>query len=291
VTTRRLDPRLGAKLEQLILSTDAEARRESDPVGLVHAYRDPNDIEVAGLVAALLAFGSVSVIRRNVARVLEIMGPSPAEAIASRDVHDLERALSGFRHRVYGGAEVARLLSRASRLRAAEGSIGHALRASLVRHEMQLKPALAEIADALRGPSPSRAMAHLVPDPRAGSACKRLLLYLRWMVRPRDGVDLGVFDIPPRVLLVPLDTHVHRIATNLGLTARATPSWAAAEEVTAIFRRFDPEDPVRYDFALCHLGVARACPPRVDRTICGACVLAPVCTIPRASRVRWIREI
>jgi uncharacterized protein (TIGR02757 family) len=289
--TRELDPRLGPTLEALVLSTNAEERRENDPVGLVHAYRSPEDREVAGLVAALLAFGSVGVIRRSVSRVLAELGPSPAEAIASRDERSLARALSGFRHRVYGGAEVARLLSRAARLREAEGSVGQALADRLSRHDMQLRPALAELADALRGPRPTRAMAHLVPDPRAGSACKRLLLYLRWMIRPSDGVDLGVFDVPPRVLLVPLDTHVHRIARNLGLTQRATPTWSAAEEITEVFRRFDPDDPVRYDFALCHLGIARRCPTRVDREICGRCVLAPVCTIPRASRVRWARAL
>jgi uncharacterized protein (TIGR02757 family) len=286
----RLDPRLGPTLDRLVRSTDAAARRESDPVGLVHAFSRPEDVEVAGLLAALLAFGSVGVIRRNVGRVLDVLGPSPAEAIDSRDARSLGRSLAGFRHRVYGGAEVARLLSRAARLRAEEGSIGRALSSRLERHEMQLRPALAELADALRGPRPTRAMAHLVPDPRAGSACKRLLLYLRWMVRPSDGVDLGIFDVPPSVLLVPLDTHVHRIAKNLGLTARATASWAAAEEITEVFRRFDPLDPVRYDFALCHLGIAQQCPTRVDPAVCGSCVLAPVCTIPRGSRVRWARE-
>src|SRR5690606_34350783 len=136
----------GPTLDRLVSSTDAAARRESDPVGLVHAFSRPEDVEVAGLVAALLAFGSVGVIRRNVARVLDVLGPSPAEAIASRDARALARSLAGFRHRVYGGAEVARLLSRAARLRAEEGSIGQALSARLDRHEMRLRPALAEIA-------------------------------------------------------------------------------------------------------------------------------------------------
>jgi uncharacterized protein (TIGR02757 family) len=287
----RIDPRLGETLDALVSSTNTEERRENDPVGLVHAYESPEDREVAGLVAALLAFGSVGIIRRNVSKVLDELGPSPTDTIASRDERSLAYALASFRHRVYGGAEVARLLSRAARLREAEGSVGQALAARLARHDMQLRPALAELADVLRGPEPTRAMAHLVPDPRAGSACKRLLLYLRWMVRRPDGVDLGVFDVPPRVLLVPLDTHVHRIARNLGLTRRAAPSWRAAEEITEAFRRFDPNDPVRYDFALCHLGIAKRCPPRVDREICGRCVLSPVCTIPRASRVRWARAL
>ncbi|NLY94841.1 MAG: TIGR02757 family protein [Myxococcales bacterium] len=282
----QLDPRLGETLERLVRSTDPRARIENDPVGLVRPYARPEDREVAGLVAALLAFGSVQVIRRNVSRVLELLGPSPAEALESKDPRALSRGLRTFRHRVWTGAEVSRLLRNAARLRAEEGSIGAAFKARLERHDLALQPALAELADALRGPAPTRAMAHLVPDPRAGSACKRLHLYLRWMVRPDDGVDLGVFDAPPSVLLVPLDTHVHRIAKNLALTSRETASWAAAEEVTAVFRRFDPEDPVRFDFALCHFGIARQCPSRVDESICGACVMKRVCTIPRAARVR-----
>jgi hypothetical protein len=148
-----------------------------------------------------------------------------------------------------------------------------------------LRPALARFAAGLRGGRPSPGMAHLVPDPTAGSACKRLLLYLRWMVRPADGVDLGLWPLPPSMLIVPLDTHVHRISRNLGLTARRTPSWAAAEEVTAALRQLDPVDPVRYDFALCHLGISRDCPSRLDPIVCARCVLRRACSHGRSLRV------
>jgi uncharacterized protein (TIGR02757 family) len=144
----------------------------------------------------------------------------------------------------------------------------------------ELREGLARFADALRGERASRSLRHLVPDPRAGSACKRQLLYLRWMVRPADGVDLGLWPLSPAQLIVPVDTHVHRIAKNLDLTRRNDASWRTAEEITAALREMDPHDPVRYDFALCHLGVSRACPSRRDSDKCAACVLKPVC-------VRW----
>jgi uncharacterized protein (TIGR02757 family) len=138
---------------------------------------------------------------------------------------------------------------------------------------------MARFADALRGDAPSRALRHLVSDPRAGSACKRLFLYARWMVRPADGVDLGLWPIAPSALLIPVDTHIHRISRNLGFTNRRTATWATAEEITSALRELDPDDPVKYDFALCHLGVSRECPSRPDPIKCGRCLLRDVCSV------------
>ena len=121
-------------------------------------------------------------------------------------------------------------------------------------------------------------MLHSLPDPSGSSGCKRLLLYLRWMVRPDDGVDLGLWkQVSPSVLLIPLDTHIHRIARNLGLTNRSSPSWAAAEEITAALRAIDPVDPVRFDFALCHMGMLQQCPSRRDSELCRGCGVLTVC--------------
>ena len=146
------------------------------------------------------------------------------------------------------------------------------------------RESMARFADALRGDATNRSMRHLVSDPRAGSACKRLALYARWMVRPADGIDLGLWPIAPSALIVPVDTHVHRISRNLGLTRRCTASWATAEEITAALRRFDPYDPVKYDFALCHLGVSRDCPSRPDLAKCERCVLQDVCRVWKVRR-------
>ncbi|MCC6872784.1 MAG: DUF2400 family protein, partial [Sandaracinaceae bacterium] len=105
---------------------------------------------------------------------------------------------------------------------------------------------------------------------------------LRWMIRPADGVDLGLWaELSPSILLIPVDTHVHRIAKNLGLTERNDASWRTAEEITASLRRLDPLDPVKYDFALCHLGISRQCPSRRDPDKCDACVLRPSCGVWR----------
>jgi uncharacterized protein (TIGR02757 family) len=172
---------------------------------------------------------------------------------------------------------VADLLANAAALRRAEGSLGRAL-ARFRREEATFLDAVARFADALRGPRPGRALSHLVPDPRKGSASKRLFLYLRWMIRPADGVDLGTFDgLDAAELIIPVDTHVQRIAKNLRLTERDDASLRTALEITAALGAIDPKDPVRFDFALCHLGISKECPSRRDPEKCGRCVVREVC--------------
>ncbi len=249
--------------------------RDTDPVRFVHRYDHDEDREVVGLIAASLAFGHVTAIGRSVARVLDALGPRPARTI-TRGRRNLERRLDGFVHRIYRGHHLASMLANAARLRRRHGSLGTAFTLALEAGG-GLRQGLARFADDLRGADAPRGLRHLIPNPRGGSACKRLLLYLRWMIRPADGVDLGLWDLPPSLLLIPVDTHIHRIARNLGLTQRADASWTTAEEITASLRRLDPEDPVRFDFALCHLGVARDCPSRRAEAQCRRCVLRSVC--------------
>lgn len=274
---RELRQRLDALVEQTRSSAD---RLHADPVAFVHRYEDPRDRELVGLLASGLAFGNVVAVRASIARVLDVLGPSPARSVREMGGRRLAGRLRAFVHRVYRGSDVAILLDRAAALQASEGSLGEAFAARFAAADSDLREGLSIFADALRGPSAARGLAHLLPDPRAGSACKRLLLYLRWMIRPADGVDLGLWSIAPARLIIPVDTHVHRIAKNLGLTSRNDASWRTAEEITAILRTFDPADPVKYDFALCHLGVSRDCPSRADPEKCARCVLRPVC-------VRW----
>jgi uncharacterized protein (TIGR02757 family) len=268
--------RLKSRLDALVESHDRAAHRANDPVSFVHRFEDPADREVVGLIAASVAFGNVVAIRASVARALAMLGASPAEIIAREDRRALERRLSTFVHRVYRGRHLAAMLANAARVRREEGSLGASFARRLAAHG-ELREALAELADELRGGDPERGLSHLVPDPRAGSACKRLLLYLRWMCRPADGVDLGLWSVPASALVIPLDTHVHRIGRNLRLTERKDASWRTAEEITEALRAFDPDDPVKYDFALCHLGVSKECPSQRDEAKCARCVLRPVC--------------
>lgn len=266
---------LKKRLDGLVASMDGASRREADPVAFVHRYDDPRDQELVGLLAASLAFGNIKAVQRSVSRVLDVLGERPSDG-AAMGRERLRRRLRGFVHRVYKGPDVAALMHNAARLQEEHGSLGDFF-ASLLAEEGELRPALSLFAAELRGARAGRGLRHLVPNPEAGSACKRLLLYLRWMVRRADGVDLGLWPLAPSVLLIPVDTHVLRIARNLRLTDRKDASWRTSEEITATLRRFDPIDPVKYDFAICHLGVSSACPSQRDATNCASCVLKPVC--------------
>ena len=116
------------------------------------------------------------------------------------------------------------------------------------------------------------------PSPSSGSACKRLNLYLRWMVRRGDNIDLGLWkDIPPSKLIIPLDTHIARISRLIGLTAKKSPGWSMAEDITESLRRLDPKDPIKYDFAICRLGILEECTAKKDPKKCKVCRIEAVC--------------
>ena len=112
------------------------------------------------------------------------------------------------------------------------------------------------------------------------------MLLFRWMARPADGIDLGLWDVPTSSLVIPVDTHIHKLAKNLGLTESNTASWRAAEEITRALARLDPDDPVKYDFALCHMGMVQRCPSRRDPVRCEGCGVRPVCRHWRTSRAK-----
>jgi uncharacterized protein (TIGR02757 family) len=280
--------RLHQALEAVRASCDAESRRRVDPVSFVHAHAGAENQELAGLLASAFAFGNVTTIRRKLDEVRTRIGSDLAAA--AEDPTRMGRALRGFRHRLYTGDDVSALLVGARAIQRAHGSLGRAFAAHLEGAE--LADALAGFVDDLRAAGglavtgDRRGPAHMLPDPRAGSASKRLLLFLRWMVRPADGVDLGLWPVPPSVLLVPVDVHVHKLASNLGLTTSAAPSWRVAEEITSVFRLFDPADPVKYDFALCHLGMATGCASRFLREVCEPCPIRGVCRHGRARGLR-----
>jgi uncharacterized protein (TIGR02757 family) len=276
---------VGPALEDLLRRTDAAARRRGDPVELVHRYSDPLDVEVAGLLCAALAYGRVDLFKPRLAALLEALGPSPAEAARDASPPELLARCAAFSYRMTGPRDVACLLYGAGRISRRHGSLG-AFFAARYRASGSLRAALSGFVDELcaadftpllgqRGPT--RRVKHLLPHPARGSACKRLNLFLRWMVRGPDGVDFGLWDVPESALVVPLDTHVHRIGRFIGLTRRRDLSWRTAEEVTARLRTLDASDPVRFDFALSHLGISGLCASRRDARRCADCSLKPIC--------------
>jgi uncharacterized protein (TIGR02757 family) len=282
---RRLT-RVKAALDGVRARCDVEARREADPVGIVHRYADPADRELVALAAACVAFGNAKVIRAKLEDLLARIGPRPSHA--AEDSRALHARLEGWRARVFRGEDLAKLLAGARKLQREHGSLGRLFELELARTD-DLREALAAWCDALRTAGglrrdgARRGPAHLLPDPRGPSGCKRLLLLLRWMARPADGIDLGMWNVSPSRLLMPVDVHIHRLARNLGFTRRRDASWKTTEEITRALARFDPADPVSYDFALCHLGMVQRCPSRRDPGLCAGCGVKPVC-------VHWHRS-
>ena len=224
-----------------------------DPLESLYGYEAVRDREIVGLVASSLAYGRVVQIVRNVRAVLDRIGP-PAAFVAERSAGRIRRALAGFKHRWTTGEDVARLLIGVKRAIEEYGSLEACFLAGLAGDDETVLPALSRFVGVLTSAG-RRTRNGLLPDPARGSACKRLHLYLRWMVR-QDEVDPGGWSrVPPSKLVVPLDAHMHTIARGLGFTQRRQPNLRAALEVTAAFRQINPDDPAKYDFALTRVGI------------------------------------
>ena len=254
-------------LERLYRSFD-HVTSATDPIHIVRRFSSPEDREVVGFCAAGLAFGRVASVLHSIEGLLAVIGPRPAEFVRRFDPARDGPALAPLVHRWIRGRDLAALLLILQRMLREAGSIEGFFVAGDDPSAPDIGPALdafstRALATDLRpayGRLPKRPGAcYFFPRPSAGSACKRLNLFLRWMVR-RDEIDLGVWRrVSPSRLIVPLDTHVIRLGHCLRLTRYASPGWKMAAEITASLRAVDPEDPVRYDFALCHVGMMNAC--------------------------------
>jgi uncharacterized protein (TIGR02757 family) len=247
-----------------------------DPLEFLYAYPDLRDREVVGLVAATLAVGRVAHILRSVGCVLGRLTEHPARFLEGISAATLEKLLADCRHRFLSGPELAAMLWGARRIQKKWSTLG-ACFAEKMKEEDKTRgsrpaskpwhvkedreeeeaetvvPALGAFVQELTGGQ--SACGRLLCHPDAGSACKRLNLYLRWMVR-RDDVDPGGWTgVSPSRLVVPLDVHMHRIGRTLGLTSSRYANLRTAIEITRAFRQMAPDDPVRYDFALTRLGI------------------------------------
>jgi uncharacterized protein (TIGR02757 family) len=240
----------------------------TDPIQIVRRWKRAEDREVVGLCASALAFGRVSSVLQSIERVVGMMDGEPAAYIRRFDPHRHAGAFVDIVHRWTRGPDLVALLWIIRQMIDRAGSIenffleGYDPSADDVEGALDSfsTRALALDLRAAYGKVPKRpGVCYFFPRPSAGSACKRMNLFLRWMVR-RDALDLGVWTrVSPATLVVPLDTHVIRVGRCLGLTHRVSPGWPMARDITASLRQLDADDPVRYDFALCHLGMMNAC--------------------------------
>jgi uncharacterized protein (TIGR02757 family) len=265
--TQRPEPDLLTSLAALYADFNREDSA-SDPVHKVRPFPDPADREVAGFCAAALAFGRVASVLNSIETLFRILGPRPAAYVRTFDPAAAHPELRAMVHRWTRGVDLAALLWILRQMLERSGSI----EAFFLEGDDGRTPDLSNTLDSFSrralaldirrayGRVPRRpGVCYFFPRPSAGSACKRLNLFLRWMVR-RDEVDLGVWTrVSTSRLIVPLDTHVIRLGRCLRLTRYVSPGWKMAADITASLRRLDPIDPVRFDFAICHVGMMSAC--------------------------------
>jgi uncharacterized protein (TIGR02757 family) len=290
------DARLAERLEALYRAWGPQTS-SFDPITFPARYEAPEDREVVGWIASAFAYGRVETILWNVGRLLETLGPHPARMLDSlEDFAAFSRdALGGFRHRFHGGKDAAALLFAIATTRRQAGSVRAFFEGERREEERDVAGLLARVSERLvrldwrpalggrRLPEDSP-VRFFFPSPADGSACKRWNLYLRWMVR-KDALDFGLWpDIGTERLVIPTDTHIHLVSRRLGLTRRRAADWRTAREITDKLARLDPEDPVRYDYALCRIGIHGICRPLLSRSRCGECLAAGAC--PAAARRR-----
>ena len=228
-----------------------------DPISVPHRFTRLQDREIMGFWAATLAWGQRRTIIRSAERLAELMDQAPHDFILHHVERDRERFLP-FKHRTFQATDTLWFLEYLQQFYRRNNSLETAFARHLGASDATVENGLIGFhRDFFAHPdAPDRTRKH-VATPERGSTCKRLNMFLRWMVR-RDtaGVDFGAWAlIKPAQLLIPLDVHVERVARHLGLLHRPQTDWKAVLELTDNLRAFDPDDPVKYDFALFGLGV------------------------------------
>ena len=294
VGRHRPSSHLGEHLTQLYDRFPFDRSIAQDPVECLRPYAgDPRAVEIAGIVAATLAIGNTTAIRGAFADLVRRAGPDLPGFVAASTDRNWARRLEGFRHRWIRGDQMGYLLLRLRDIYRSYDSLESVFLEGFTP-DGSFAAGLDRLSGVLRtappgdGPAPPRGYSALFPTPLAPphSACKRLTLFVRWMVRP-GFPDLGIWRrVPTGALRVPLDQHVFWIAFHTGLTQRRTRGWPAVEEVSEALRRFDPVDPVKYDFVLCHTGISGDCPKERDLSVCGPCTLRPDCLLWRRPGAR-----
>ncbi|MCX7726624.1 MAG: TIGR02757 family protein [Chitinispirillaceae bacterium] len=222
--------------------------------------KETQDIEIAGIIAALISYGRVEIIIKNINDIFTRMEHRLYDFVTRSDYTTKKKLLRGFKHRFNDDEDMAFFLHFIGNIINQYGSIERFFNINF-KEKMSIKGAIANFSNKFREMfveffgEEKKSSLFLIPSPERGCACKRINMYLRWMVRKNDGIDLGVWQsIPLNALIIPLDVHIVNISRELKITQRKSADWQMAEEVTAFLREIDPEDPVKFDFSLCHYG-------------------------------------
>ena len=283
------DSRLKASLDRLYESFNAPDSA-FDPVQVVQRYPRLEDREIVGFVASAVAFGRVASVVNSTNAICDVLGTRPARLLREFDPDVHGARLRPLVHRWTRGDDFVALLWILRSFIEEFGSIEKTFAAGLGPDDADVGAAIERFSNRARevdlrpayGKVPARpGVFYFFPRTSSGSACKRMNLYLRWMVRS-DGVDPGGWtSVPASKLVVPLDTHIIRVGQCLKLTKYRSPGWKMAADITASLRKLDPDDPVKYDFSLCHLGMMGGCRFGMADARSHVCQLTGVCQAKR----------
>jgi uncharacterized protein (TIGR02757 family) len=236
-----------------------------DPLQFLHLYKDKKDIEVMGFVASVFAYGNVKQIINTLNKFVEISKNQPYKYITSFSVHQNDERLKNLYHRFYSVEDVSNFFLVLEKVYSEFTSLKNLFLKYYNSEDENIRNALSgfsnhfikEIKNCTGKKNLTIGTKFMFPLPELGSACKRKNLFLRWMVR-KDELDFGLWnEIPANKLIIPVDTHVSRVCKKFKLTSRKNVSWQMAEEITNNLKKFDPDDPVKYDFAICHIGMRK----------------------------------
>ncbi len=253
-----------------------------DPLQFVYHYSTPQDMEITAFLAAELAYGRVQQIQKSLTDLLGRMGASPFEFVLNFDKQK-RRKLKNFKHRFTSGDFLSDLLELLKKVLSQYGSIQGFFVQGCNPGDKNIIAALSKFCDSLldmyakihNEPVP-RQLSYLLPRPAVGSVCKRLNLFLRWMVR-NDDVDTGLWRrIDKAKLIVPVDVHMGRLCRILGFHDRKIISLSTAVKITECFAEIEPTDPVKFDFALSRIGILDGCTGQL-RSGCELCELFKFC--------------
>lgn len=250
-------------LDDLYLRYNTSDFIQTDPIQFVHRYKDERDQEIVGFIAALLSFGQREKLIAFIDKVLNHLGSKPYTSIKQWEIKAIND-LSHLTYRFIKGVDLIALFYKLHQIIKNYETLENLFLEGYLP-EVSLKNAMShfvstfdnvllskEIDRMIEGRE--RNCRFLLPSPKAGSACKRFNMFLRWMVR-KDCVDIGLWNLPASSLIIPLDTHVERISKKLNLTSRKQADWKMAEEISSRLKEFDPCDPIKYDFALFGYGL------------------------------------
>ena len=248
---------LKEKFDELVKKYETPDFIKSDPVQFLHKYKRFQDIEISGLIGSSFAYGKREAFLEKLDYIFKIMGSSPYEFCLNLDKAAIRHYFKDFKYRFNTGEDVILLLETLHRFYNKNQTLDNFVEKNLSADNEKAEQAVTIISEELTKGINSKSYCYLFPSPKSGSACKRLNLFLKWMVR-KSPVDAGIWkSLEPKDLIIPLDVHVARVSRGLKLTERKSNDWQTAEEITSKLREFDSFDPIKYDFALFDIGIEK----------------------------------